>query len=156
MKAGSRNEPGRQHIKDGRIMVRQQKTRRWVWVRIHPFLQAELDQALADQMTLVLTQYGKPFTAEGFTQWFVERAEKAGLKGLTPHGLRKACGRRLAEAGCTASEIAAILGHKSLQMVQQYTESADTMRLADSAMDRLERVENEKRQTPVSNRSGSR
>ena len=31
-----------------------------------------------------------------------------------PHGLRKAAGRRLAEAGCSAREIMAVLGHKTL------------------------------------------
>jgi integrase len=46
------------------------------------------------------------------------------------HGLRKAAARRLAEAGCSASVIASITGHASLQEVQRYVAGADQMRLA--------------------------
>lgn len=37
------------------------------------------------------------------------------------HDLRKAAARRLAEAGCSANEIAAITGHKTLEEVGRYT-----------------------------------
>jgi len=50
------------------------------------------------------------------------------------HGLRKAAARRLAEAGCSTHEIAAITGHASLKEVARYTEAADRKRLAQSAM----------------------
>jgi integrase len=52
------------------------------------------------------------------------------------HGLRKATARRLAEAGCTMHEIAAITGHASLSEVQRYTKAADQARLARAAMDK--------------------
>ena len=42
-----------------------------------------------------------------------------------PHGLRKAAGRRLAEAGCTPHEIMAVLGHKTLAEAERYTRDAD-------------------------------
>jgi integrase len=58
----------------------------------------------------------------------------AGLRHCSAHGLRKAAARRLAEAGCTAHEIAAITGHASLREVARYTEAADRRRLAASAM----------------------
>jgi Phage integrase family len=51
-----------------------------------------------------------------------------------PHGLRKAAARRLAEAGCSASEIAAITGHKTLAEVERYTRAADQVRLAQQAI----------------------
>lgn len=54
------------------------------------------------------------------------------------HGLRKAAARRLAEAGCSAKEIASITGHKSLDEVERYTRAADQVRLARSAVTRLE------------------
>jgi integrase len=64
--------------------------------------------------------------------------KKIGLPaGLNVHGLRKAAARRLAEAGCTVHEIASITGHRSLQMVQHYTTSADQQRLAGAAVARL-------------------
>jgi enterobacteria phage integrase len=61
----------------------------------------------------------------------------AGLpKRCKAHGLRKAAARRLAEAGCSASEIAAITGHKTLAEVERYTRAADQERLARQAMQR--------------------
>jgi len=42
------------------------------------------------------------------------------------HGLRKAAARRLAEAGCTEHEIAAITGHASLREIARYTKAADS------------------------------
>jgi hypothetical protein len=53
------------------------------------------------------------------------------------HGLRKAACRRLAEAVCSASEIAAISGHKTLKEIERYTKAADQERLARSAMARV-------------------
>jgi len=51
--------------------------------------------------------------------------------------LRKAAGRRLAEIGCSANQIAAILGHASLSEVQRYTKAADRKRMAREAMAKL-------------------
>ena len=73
-------------------------------------------------ITFLTNQFGRPFTAGYFGQWFREQC-----------GLRKAAARRLAEAGCT-HEIAAITGHASLKEVARYTEAADRKRLAQSAM----------------------
>ena len=53
------------------------------------------------------------------------------------HGLRKAAARRLAEAGCTEKEIAAITGHTTLKEVARYTRAADQKRLAAGALDKL-------------------
>lgn len=131
---------GGQHVANGRISVRQLKTDARLKVRLHPALRNEID-AHPVSMTFLTTQYGAPFSAAGFTQWFRERAEQAGLVGRTPHGLRKAAGRRLAEAGCTAKEIAAVLGHTTLTEVERYTRSADQEKLSDAAMDRLEKSE---------------
>jgi len=61
----------------------------------------------------------------------------AGLEGCSAHGLRKAAARRLAEAGCSAHEIAAITGHATLREVARYTEAADRRKLAASAMAKI-------------------
>jgi site-specific recombinase XerD len=59
------------------------------------------------------------------------------LEACSAHGLRKACARRLAEAGATAHEIGAVTGHKTLALIQLYTEAAGREGLADSAMEKL-------------------
>lgn len=129
---------GRQHlVGSDKIKVVQQKGGKLLVIRIHPDLKREIDQHRGD-LTFVITAYGAPFSEGGFTQWFVERAVMAGIIGRTPHGLRKASGRRLAEAGCTAHQIMSILGHSSLAEAEKYTRSARQEKMADEAMDRLE------------------
>ena len=135
---------GRQHLShdtrgNDRISVVQAKGGKRIRIPIHPKLKAELPTS---GLTFLQTQYGRAFTPAGFTQWFVERAALAGVPGRTPHGLRKAAGRRLAEAGCTTKEIAAILGHSTLTEAETYTRDADQSLLADKGMSKL--VETEK------------
>lgn len=126
---------GHQHVSNDAISVVQKKTGERVSIPILPELRAEIEHA--EDMIFILTQYGRPFSEAGFTAWFVERAKQAGLSKRTPHGLRKACGRRLANAGCTSKQIAAVLGQSSLSQITTYTKDADQALLARSAMDRL-------------------
>ena len=63
-----------------------------------------------------------------------EWCNAAGLSECSSHGLRKACARRLAEAGCSAHQIMAVTGHKTLGEVERYTRAALREGLADSAL----------------------
>jgi integrase len=128
---------GRQHIADGRISVRQAKTGARLRIRLHAKLKAEIDAAPMG-LTFLLTAQGAPFTAAGFGNWFRERCDLAGVNARSAHGLRKAAGRRLAEAGCTEKEIAAVLGHSTLTEVARYTRDADQAGLSDSAIEKTE------------------
>src|SRR5262249_61081730 len=77
-------------------------------IPLHRNLLAVLAAAERDQVTIINTEYAKPFTVGGFSQWFRDAITAAGLPlDCQPHGLRKAAGRRLAEAGGTAPEIIA-------------------------------------------------
>jgi enterobacteria phage integrase len=121
------------------IRVVQQKTGRKLTIPLHRDLLAVLATAERDQVTIINTEYAKPFTVDGFSQWFRDAITAAGLPlDCQPHGLRKAAGRRLAEAGCTAHEIMAVLGHKTLAEAERYTREADQARLAIEAMTKLE------------------
>jgi integrase len=124
---------GRQHVRDGVLTIRQQKT----GMVLHPELRAILDATANDNLTFVVTALGKPFAPAGFTNWFRECCDEAGLPaGCAPHGLRKAASRRLAESGCTAHEIMSMSGHVSLKEVQRYTVAVDQARLARAAMEK--------------------
>lgn len=133
---------GRQHLKNGILSIRQQKTGTAVAIPLHPYLAATLYAQPNDSLTYLLTQYGKPFQPESFTNWFRTCVREAGLRediatgamGLSPHGLRKACSRRLAQAGCTPHQIKAITGHKKLDEIVRYTEAVDQIRLAHEAI----------------------
>jgi integrase len=62
------------------------------------------------------------------TNWFREQCDAAGLKHRSAHGLRKACARRLAEAGCTHAETK-VTGH--------LTDKEEQKKLADRAIGAL-------------------
>jgi integrase len=123
-----------QHIRKGVLHVRQQKTRIGLAIPIHPTLAAVIAETPTEHLTFLTNQWGRPFTAGYFGQWFRAQCDMAGLRHCSAHGLRKAAARRLAEAGCTVHEIAAITGHATLKEVARYTEAADQSRLAESAM----------------------
>lgn len=126
---------GRQHIQGDALKIRQGKTGTLVEIPITPAFRAIIGATPSEHLTFLTTHRGIPFTAAGFTNWFRAMCNEAGLpKGTSAHGLRKGACRRLAEAGCSANEIAAISGHISLREVQRYTLAADRGRMARSAM----------------------
>ncbi len=126
---------GRQYIRGGALHLRQGKTGAALVIPVHPELAGILEATPSDHLTFLVTATGKPFSAAGFTNWFRDMCNAAGLpKGTSAHGLRKAACRRLAEAGCSASQIAAISGHATLREIQRYTAAADQARLAHDAM----------------------
>jgi len=126
---------GRGHVRNGTIQVTAQKTKTPLAIPITTELAEAINTAApSEHVTFLLNKRGGSFTAKQFSQWFTKRCARIGLKGLSPHGLRKAACRRLAEAGCTAPEIAAISGHKSLNEVARYIAKADREKLARNAV----------------------
>lgn len=121
------------------IRVTQQKTREKLTIPLHASLVPVLRAVNDRNIVIITTAYGRPFTVDGFSQFMRDAIRAAGL-GLDckPHGLRKAQGRRMAEAGCTPHEIMAVLGHKSLAEAERYTRDADQLTLATAAIMRLE------------------
>ena len=129
---------GRQHVTEGMLTVRQQKTRTVLTIPVHAELAAIIAATSTGNMTFLVTEYGRPFTAAGFGGWFRKRCDEAGLpKECAFHGLRKAACTRLAEAGCSANVIASISGHATLREVERYTKAADQKRLATLGMDKM-------------------
>jgi integrase len=132
---------GRQHVRDGKIELRQVKTGARVRIPIHPALAAELAQVPEDRLTFLTTQAGRPFTANGFYMRFRGWCDAAGIPpGRSPHGLRKATARRMAEAGATTKEIGAVLGDRTLAVIEIYTREADLEMLAASGLARIGNV----------------
>lgn len=125
---------GWQHITNDRIRVHQIKTDALLSIPVHPGLAAILASATRTDMPILLTQFGKPFTANGFGNRMRKWCTAAGLPECTSHGLRKAAARRMAEAGCSNKEIMAITGHQTDKEVTRYTKAADQIKLADRAM----------------------
>ena len=74
-----------------------------------------LDAGPVGDLTYLVTEFGKPYTANGFGNKFRDWVEKAGLKGKSAHGLRKAF---TAEHESPKSEITAVDGWDNLAQVQ--------------------------------------
>lgn len=121
------------------IDVVQQKTSAKLTIPLHSDLAAILAETRREHVTILNTAFGRPFTVKGFGNWMRNAITAACLPmECQPHGLRKAAGRRLAEAGCTTKEIMAVLGHKTLAEAERYTVDAEQSRLADAAVTKLE------------------
>jgi integrase len=80
---------------------------------------------------------GGTFVATESAEWQAKAAgvaiRAAGLTGLVWHGLRGAAASWAAEAGATQQQVAALLGHQTLQMVQKYGRGAANRTLAGAA-----------------------
>ncbi len=116
------------------IRLRQQKTGERLWIPAVRELQRVLG-SWPRTGPLILGLSGPTFRSH-----WRKATLAAGLDGLTYHGLRYTAAAQLAEAGCDLKEIAAITGHRSLRMLQQYTRGADQKRLASAAILKLERT----------------
>ena len=134
---------GPQHVHDGRIKYRQAKNEHRspidMDIPLHPDLAEAIAASPSGHLTYLVTEYSKPFTANGFGNAFKDWCRKADLPHCSAHGLRKAAATRLAERGATAHEIMAITGHRTLEEVERYTRAARRSQLADSAMSKLKR-----------------
>lgn len=130
---------GRQHEKDGGLKFTQQKNRDKKPIHLEIPMREELRTALdaspTGDLVYLVTDFNKPFTDNGFGNWFRDRCIEAGVPGRA-HGLRKACATRLADRGATPHEIMAITGHRTLKEVVRYTQAANQKKLAESAFKR--------------------
>jgi integrase len=133
---------GRQHVRNGTLTMRRQKTDVPFDIPLLPSLLAELELHGRDQdsqnenpqsLNFLITEQGKPFTAAGFGNWFRDRCDEAGLPGCAAHGLRKAAAVRHALNGATAPELMAWFGWKTLAEAQRYCEMASRIKLAEAA-----------------------
>jgi integrase len=120
------------------IKVVQAKTGAKLTIALHPDLQDILARWARTHVAILTTVFGKPFSVAGFGNMMHDAIRAAGLPArCVSHGLRKAAARRLAEAGCSEKQIAAVTGHRTLKEVARYTRAADQERLAAQAVDKL-------------------
>jgi integrase len=102
-------------------------------------LRKALDAAPREHVTVINTEWGKPFTIDGFSGFMRDAMKAAGLPlDCRPHGLRKTLGRLLADAGATAHDIMAALGHTTLAQAEKYTREADRRRGGRRAVFKLD------------------
>lgn len=129
---------GPQMAKNGVIRYKPFKTRKtsgmWIEVPILPELQAELDCAPKDHLTLLTTEFGKPFSPAGFGNKFKEWCYEANLPQCTAHGMRKAGATIAAENGATDAQLMALFGWQTAKMAAHYRKQAQQKKLAAAAI----------------------
>ena len=151
---------GPQMVKNGCMCFTEFKGRNRI-VKEHnlpilPQLQEVLDAMPSGHLAYLVTEFGKPFTAAGFGNWFRDRCNEAGLQQCSAHGLRKAGATIAAENGATEHQLMAIYGWESPKQAALYTKKANRKRLAASAMHLLvsEHSENESVPLPAPKSAG--
>ena len=125
---------GPQHMKNGRFVFNQQKTKDWVDLPVLEELSRELALAPHDALAFIVTEYGKTFSQKGFGNWFNGKCREAGLENCTAHGLRKGAATIAANNGATIHQLMAIFGWLSEQMAILYTKTVNRKKLADSGI----------------------
>lgn len=129
--------------KNGRLTFRQGKRRRKVDMPVPAPLKAILDAAPRRATTILTTAKGAPWTVKPRPIYFMHEWRKvsvaAGLDGLHFHDLRGTTCTMLADAQCTPSEIAAVLGWSTktvMEMLDRY--QAMTAAQSNSAVAKLD------------------
>jgi integrase len=125
---------GRQLISNGTLRFTPKKTQKKtgtvVEMPILPDLQTEIDLMPQARMMFLETEHGKPYTANGFGNWFKRKCMEAELPQCTAHGLRKAGATRAADNGATEYQLMATYGWTSPKQAALYVRKAQRKKMA--------------------------
>jgi integrase len=151
---------GRQHVRDGWLRFVPSKSRKQTktvvlsekpWL---PVLDEIVKASPCGDLTFLVTEYGRPFTAAGFGNWFRARCDEAGLPDCSAHGLRKMGATRAAENGATEHQLMAIFDWRTPGQARVYTEKARRKKLAGGSMVLLLADRNENTDCRTQNSAG--
>ena len=137
------------------LHVRQGKTGRRVKVPATDRLRAALGAAPRRAVTILTTIRGRSWTSDGFRASWFKACAAAQIEGLTFHDLRGTAVTRLALAGCTVPEIAAITGH-ALREVETILDAHYLGRGSGLAVAAVEKLESHRAGTNSANRAANR
>ena len=128
---------GRQRIRQGWLKFIAQKGRHRKPVTIEMPVIAPLQRALdagpCGDLTFLMTDLGKPFTANGFGGWFRSRCDEAGLPQCSAHGFARPAHRWLQKTERPYMKLMAIFGWLTMKEAERYTQAARRRRLARNA-----------------------
>lgn len=121
--------------RNGRVVFTAAKTAKEQDVPVAPMLQSAIEAMPSVGITtLLVTDYGKPFSRAGFGNWFKDKCLKAGLPRCTLHGLRKALARRSADLNASQQQLKALGQWSGDREVAIYIEGANRKQLAADAL----------------------
>jgi len=142
LRRGDAVRVGCQHIRDGVVTLRTEKTGIIVTVPLLPALDEILRAGPCGDLAFICGENGCPLTKESFGNFFRDACNAAGVE-KSAHGVRKIGATRAANNGATVAELEAIFGWEGGRMASLYTRAADRVRLAKSAMAKLDRTQSE-------------
>lgn len=132
---------GRQHIRNGILTIRPEKTRKssgvTVEIPVLPELLKTIDESQTGNLTFLVTEFNKPFTVNGLGNKMRDWCDQAELFHCSTHGLRKAGATIAAENGATDEELMAIFGWTTKNQTTTYTKKARRKQMAAGAMHKL-------------------
>jgi len=150
---------GRQHVRAGWLKFSPEKGRdknvKTLEIPMLPQLASAIEAAApSGHLTYLVTEFGKPFTPNGFGNYFKRRCREAKLDHCSAHGLRKAGATLAAENGATEHQLMAIFGWSSARMAELYTRKARQKRLAGAAMHLISTEQNVDENCPTFSSEG--
>ena len=129
---------GWRNVKDGRFRFVKHpgKTTDMILVDIpvHPVLASCLSALPTDHGTFLQTTQCAPRRVNGLGNLLQEWTRAAGIPMRSGSGIRKACARRLKEAGASEQEIAAVLGYVNTNAPHEIIGMGDRSALSDAAV----------------------
>jgi integrase len=128
---------GKQHIRDGWLRFVPGKTRHLRDVLsekpVLPALADVIARSPVGDLTFLVTEYGRAFTAAGFGDRIRKWCDAAGLPQCTAHGLRKAGATIAADLGASDRQLMALYDWTTASMATPYTRATDKKRLTEEA-----------------------
>jgi integrase len=132
---------GRQHVRNGYFRFVPHKTQYMrveaIEIPVLPPLQEFIHAGPCGDLNFLVTDYGKPYTRNGFGNKFREWCDQANLHHCTAHGLRKAAATLAAEGGATNPQMCAVFGWTSPQQAEVYIRKANRKRLAAKGVEAM-------------------
>lgn len=137
LRIGDMIEIGPQHIKDGFIVKKCNKTGQEITIPFNKALKESIDASQTGSQTFLrMRRFDQPYKdSRAFGEVFRAFCKQAGLndaaliKGLSGHGLRKTVATRALLNGATTTETAAFLGWTSTAMPDHYARAINRQQI---------------------------
>ena len=125
------------------------------YIPLHPELAAHIEEWVSTQgdhgTGLLLTNNGRPLNRSAVTRMLNRVTNKAGIEHVTAHRLRHTLATQAINRGMSLEAVAALLGHRSMDMTMVYARIADRT-VADeyfAVSEKVEALYNKPRQLPA-------
>lgn len=124
------------HFDGEGMAVVQSKTGTRLWIACPPALLRYLDTLPRTGRFILARNLTQPLSKSQVQKAVTAVRDQIGARAFVIHGWRYTAAVQLAEAGCSDSEIQAVTGHKTLEMVQKYRSGANQRRLSRTAQEK--------------------